>query len=166
MNIAVLQTYFKAQNSEYLNNAIDFQLISFEHSKDDGIFLDLKNGKYTCSVGKLVSKDQANRVLAVIYMDITLGVKNEADRIEKGYSEFATSVAKQKYKFFKPEYVWIDMDGKLVKDQIVEEFKTNCLTKKCGKVEKTKIYGMYPKEIRFIPKDEKDSRHDSEEEEL
>jgi hypothetical protein len=152
MNIATCQSYFKQINQEKFNNIIDFSNVVFELSRDDGVFLTLKNGKYTIGIGKAVHKDQCNRALTVMYMDITLGIKNESDRMANGYSEFATSVAKKKYKFFKPEYVWIEKDGKLVRDQIVEELKTNCILKTNGRIEKTKIYGIQPKEYRFVEK--------------
>lgn len=152
MNIATCQSYFKQVNQEKFDNIIDFSTVVFELSRDDGVFLTLKNGKYTIGIGKAVNKDQCNRALTTMYMDITLGIKNEADRMTNGYSEFATSVAKKKYKFFKPEYVWIEKDGKLVRDQVVEELKTNCVLKTHGRVEKTKIYGIQPKEYRFVEK--------------
>lgn len=154
MNIVDLQTYFKEQIVGKFDNTIDPKLLTFEHSKDDGIFLDLKNGQYLVSVGKGVSKDQANRVLTVIYMDTTFGIKNESERLSKGYSEFSTAVASQKYKFFPPTHAWVlNKDGKLEKDKIVEEMKTHVQMEKLGKVEKHKVYGIKPKEIRLTPKD-------------
>lgn len=169
MNIAACQAYFKKVNGELFGNKIDFQHLIFELSKDDGIFLTLKGGKYSIGVGRLVTKDHANRVLTVLYMDHTFQVKEENDRLQHGYSEFSTSVARQKYKFFKPEYVWINKDGHLVKDQIVEELKTNCLLKKNGKIDKREIYGLYPKEYKFSEKatktDEKEESSSEEERE-
>lgn len=153
MNIVDLQTYFKQQIIEKLDNTIDPKLLTFEHSKDDGIFLDLKDGQYLLSVGKQVSKDQANRVLTVIYMDVTLGVKNEDERLQKGYSEFSTAVARQKYKFFPPTHAWVLKDNKLIKDTIVEQFKTHVQMEKLGKVEKNNVYGLKPKEIRLTSKE-------------
>jgi hypothetical protein len=152
LTIVDLQTYFKKNFIEKFNNTIDPTILTFEHSKDDGIYLDLKDGKYLLSVGKSVSYDQANRVLTVIYMDTTLGVKNEDERLAKGYSEFSTAVAKQKTKFFPPTHGWVEIDGKLVKDKIIEEFKTQCQMEKAGKIDKTKIYGLKPKEIRLTEK--------------
>lgn len=152
MNIAICQQYFKQVNGEKFSNILDFQNLSFILSKDDGIFLNLKNGKYAIAIGKAVTKDQCNRVLTVLHMDSTLNIKNEDDRMINGYSEFATSVAKRKYKFFKPEFVWIEKDGKLVRDELVEELKTNCILKSNGRTEKSKIYGLYPKEYRFVEK--------------
>ena len=146
-------------------SSVDLGRLTFEHSKDEGIFLDLKQGKYKLGVGKQVTKDQANRVIAVIYMDTTLGVSNEADRLTKGYSEFATTVAKQKYKMFKPEYVWVDVNGKLVRDVVSEESKSWCVLKKLGKTDKKKIYGIRPLEIKLAKKDyrrDDDSRSDEE----
>lgn len=152
MNIAQVQAYFKTQLLEKFKDTINPSLLTFELSKDDGIFLDLKNGKYLLSVGRNVNIDQINRVLTVIYMDLTLGVKNEADRIPKGYSEFSPAVSRQKYKFFQPTFVWIIVDDKLVKDKIVEEFKTQCQLEKAGKVDKSKIYGLRPHEYRLSEK--------------
>jgi hypothetical protein len=152
MNIAQVQSYFKTQLLEKFKDIINPSLLTFELSKDDGIFLDLKNGKYLISVGRNVNIDQINRVLTVIYMDITFGVKNEPDRITKGYSEFSPAVSRQKYKFFQPTFVWIIVDGKLVKDKIVEEFKTQCQLEKAGKVDKSKIYGLRPHEYRLSEK--------------
>ena len=149
-------------------SSVDLGRLTFEHSKDEGIFLDLKQGKYKLGVGKQVTKDQANRVISVIYMDTTLGVSNEADRLTKGYSEFATSVAKQKYKMFKPEYVWVDVNGKLVKDVVSEESKSWCVLKKLGKTDKKKIYGLRPSEIKLAKKDDRrddDSRSEDRHEE-
>ena len=152
MNIAQVQSYFKTQLLEKFKDVINPSLLTFELSKDDGVFLDLKNGKYLISVGRNVNVDQINRVLTVIYMDMTLGIKNEADRIPKGYSEFSPAVSRQKYKFFQPTFVWIIVDGKLVKDKIVEEFKTQCQLEKAGKVDKSKIYGLRPHEYRLSEK--------------
>jgi len=152
MNIASCQAYFKQVNGEKFDNIIDFANVAFTLSKDDGVFLNLKDGKYSLGIGKLVSKDQCNRALTVMYMDLTLGIKNESDRMANGYSEFATSVAKKKYKFFKPDYVWIEKDGKLIRDQLVEELKTNCVLKNNGRVDRSKIYGIQPKEYRFVEK--------------
>ena len=152
MNIATCQAYFQKINKELFNNKLDFQNIVFELSKDDGIFLTLKNGKYILGIGKAVTREHANRVLTVLHMDITLGVKTEEERLQHGYSEFSTSVAKQKYKFFKPEYIWFEKDGQLIRDQIVEELKTNCVLKKNGKVDKRSIYGLFPKEYKFSQK--------------
>lgn len=165
MNIATCQAYFQKCNKELLNNKIDFQNVIFELSKDDGIFLQLEHGKYTLGIGKAVTKDQANRVLAVMYMDLTLGIKEEDDRMLNGYSEFSTAVAKQKYKFFKPEYVWFDKDGQLIKDQLVEELKTNCILKKHGKIDKKLIYGLSPHEYRFKEKIEHHQEENSSSEE-
>jgi hypothetical protein len=154
MNIVDLQTYFKEQIIGKFDNTIDPKSLTFEHSKDDGIFLDLKNGQYLVSVGKSVSKDQANRVLTVIYMDTTFGIKNENERLSKGYSEFSTAVAKQKYKFFPPTHAWyLNDDNKLEKDKIVEEMKTHVQMERLGKVDKDRVYGIKPKEIRLTPKE-------------
>jgi len=153
LNVVDLQTYFKQQIIEKLDNAIDPKLLTFEHSKDDGIYLDLKDGQYLLSVGKNVTLDQANRVLTVIYMDITMGVKNEDERMDKGYSEFSTAVAKQKTKFFPPTHVWILKDGVILKDKLIEEFKTQVQTEKFGKIDKDHVYGLRPKEIRLSPKE-------------
>ena len=152
MNIATCQAYFKKVNSEKFGNIIDFNNVSFELSKDEGICMNMKNGKYTIGIGRTVTQDKANRVLTVIYMDLTLKVLNENERLEKGYTEFATAVAKQKYKFFKPEFVWYEKDGKLIKDVLMEEYKTNCLLKKAGKIDKKYIYGLFPREYRFVKK--------------
>lgn len=152
MNIAACQAYFKKINHEKFNNIIDFTNISFELTKDEGICMNLKGGKYTIGIGRSVTLDKANRVLTVLFMDFTLGVKNEDERLAKGYTEFGIAVAKQKYKFFKPEFVWFEKDGKLVKDILVEEYKTNCLLKKAGKIDKKLIYGLSPKEYRFVKK--------------
>jgi len=149
MNIGMLQSYIK-QN---MPSEVDLTKLSFEHSKDDGIFLDLKNGRYKLAVGKSVSKDQANRVIADIYMDTILGITKEEDRLKNGYSEFATSVNKQKYKLFKPEYVWVDINGVLARDTVIEETKTYCTLKKSGKVEKTSVYGLRPLEIKLEKRD-------------
>lgn len=149
MNITTLQTYIKTN----MPKSVDQSLLSFQISKDDGIFLNLKDGKYTLDVGKAVTKDQANRVITVIYMDQTFGIKNEQDRLEKGYSEFSTAVAIQKYKLFKPEFVWVLTDSGLIKDQLIEKANTYCMLKKSGKVIKTSIYGLYPREIRFVEKE-------------
>jgi len=155
MDIVTLQNYILK------NVKIPQDKLTFEHSKDDGIFLDLKDGKYKLSVGKSISRDQANRVIAVMFMDTTLGIRNESERLEKGYSEFATSVAKQKYKMFSPEYVWVDINGKLVKDTVQEETKSYCILKKAGKVDKKKIYGLKPHEIKLEKKKEESSQEDS-----
>ena len=153
MNIVDVQTYFKQQIIEKLDNTIDPRLLTFEHSKDDGIFLDLKDGKYLVSVGKSVSKDQANRVLTVIYMDITLEVKNEEERLIKGYSEFSTAVNRQKTKFFPPAQAWYLNDNKLVKDKVIEDGKTHVQLEKFGKISRDKVYGLKPKEIRLTNKE-------------
>jgi len=153
MDIVTLQTYFKQQIVEKLNNTIDPKFLTFEHSKDDGIFLDLRNGQYLISVGKSVSKDQANRVLTVIYMDTTLGVKNEDERLYKGYSEFSTAVARQKCKFFPPTHAWVEVNSKLQKDKIVEQFRTHVQMETLGKIEKGKVYGLRPHEIRLTNKE-------------
>lgn len=152
MNIAQVQSYFKTQILEKFKDVINPSVLTFELSIDDGIFLDLKNGKYLISCGKHVNIDKINRVLTVIYMDMTLGVKNEPDRIAKGYSEFSPAVSRQKYKFFKPTFVWVIVDGKLVKDKIIEEFKTQCQLEKNGKVDNSKIYGLRPHEYRLSEK--------------
>jgi hypothetical protein len=119
-------------------------------------------------IGRAVTKDHANRVLTVLYMDASFNVKEEDSRLQHGYSEFSTAVSRQKYKFFKPEYIWIDKDGQLVRDQIVEELKTNCLLKKNGKVDKRLIYGFCPKEYKFSEKatkpDEKEESSSEEQE--
>lgn len=162
MNIVEVQSYFKKQILEKFKDTINPALLKFELSKDDGIFLDLKNGQYLISVGKSISYDQANRVLTVIYMDSTLGVKKEDDRLEKGYSEFSTAVAKQKYKFFPPTHGWVEINGKIVKDKIIEEFKTQCQMEKCGKVDKNKIYGLKPKEYRLTERQHYDDASGSE----
>lgn len=148
MNISTLQSYIKANSPK----SVKLDTLTFELSKDDGIFLNLKDGKYTLSVGKSVSKDQANRVITVIYMDQMLGVLNEDERLPKGYSEFSTAVAKQKYKLFPPEFVWVEIEDKLIRDQLVEETKTECVLKKSGRVPKKNVYGLFPKEIRFVQK--------------
>jgi len=149
MNIVEVQAYFKQEILQKFKEIVRPAQLKFEHSKDDGIFLDLKNGQYLISVGKSVTIDQANRVLTVIYMDQTLDVKKEEDRLEKGYSEFSTAVARQKYKFYPPTHGWVDTGDKIVKDKIVEEFKSHCQMEKCGKIDKKKIYGLKPKEYRL-----------------
>lgn len=153
LNIVDVQTYFKQQLIEKLDNTIDPKLLTFEHSKDDGIFLDLKDGQYLVSVGKSVTKDQANRVLTVIYMDVTLGVKNEQERLVKGYSEFSTAVNRQKTKFFPPTHAWVVINDKIQKDKIVEDGKTHVQLEKNGKVAREKVYGLKPKEIRLTNKE-------------
>jgi len=153
LNIVDLQAYFKHHIVETLNKSIDPKTLKFEHSTDDGVYLDLHDGLYLISVGKNVTHDQANRVLTVIYMDVTLGVRNESERLEKGYSEFSTAVARQKYKFFPVTHAWVLQNGKIVKDKIVEEFKTNIQMEKFGKVDKSKVYGLKPNEIRLQNKE-------------
>ena len=153
MNVDMVRQYMINANREKFNGIIDFSKVSFLPSSDNGIIVDLNNGHHKLRIGAHLNNHQINRAIILILIDTVMKVKNEEERETLGecsYTEYGGKVSQLQSKYFPHDDVFIETDGKIIRDSILDCDLTLCRLQKSGQVEKDKILGLNYKEVKLL----------------
>lgn len=152
MNIDRVKTYMKKMNTERFDNYLNMNKIKFVPSPDDGIIVDIDDGVHSLRVGHKINEHQMNRALIVMLIDSCMGVTEESQRqqfSEKSYNEYGGKVSILQEKYFPNNHVFVEKNGKIIEDDVVDCTSNTCTLKKAGRVEKKNIMGLHYSEVKF-----------------
>lgn len=152
MNITSVQDYMVRMNNEKFDGLLDLSKVEFRPSKDDGILIDLENGRHTLRIGRRVSVHQQNRALVVMLLDRVFELKNESERAQHDYREYGGKVSQVQEHFFPTQEVFVERDGRIIKDNIIDCDAFICNLKESGPVKKEELIGRRYTEVEFKEK--------------
>jgi len=152
MNIETVRKYMTDVNKDKFNGMLNFQKIKFEPSPDNGIILDVDEGVHHLRIGRKITEHQMNRALIVMLIDTVMNVTEEHQRKNFGdqsYGEYGGKVSQLQERFFPNHDVFVETDGKIVKDSVIDCDAVMCRLKSTGSVEKDRIMGLKVSEVKL-----------------
>lgn len=155
MNVNDVKKYMIDADRKVLGRVLDFGNIIFTGSNDDGIIVDLKDGQHTLNIGNNVNEAQIQRVLVLLTLDTVMNVKNEDDRDNLGeysYNEYGDRVSLIQSKFFSSKRVFLENQGVIVSDDIIECRENMCKLRKYGNVDRSNLIGLSHNESKISKK--------------
>lgn len=152
MNIDTVKKYMMDANREKFNDLLNFSKIEFAPSSDNGIILDINEGVHSVRVGRKITEHQMNRALVVMLIDTVMEVTEEHQRGQFGdqsYGEYGGKVSQLQEKFFPNHDVYVEKEGRIVKDSVVDCDAVMCTLRNMGSVKKDDIIGLKYKEVKL-----------------
>lgn len=152
MNVEKVKAYMQKANKEKFEDTLNFKNIEFLPSSDDGIIVDLESGKHTLKIGAKVNIHQMNRALILMLIDTVMEVQNEDDREKFGsnsYTEYGGKVSQLQSQYFPSEDVFIEKEGKIVKDSVIDCDRSMCRLRTHGEVNRESILGLKYSEVQL-----------------
>jgi len=150
MNISEVQDYMVKMNKEKFDGLIQLSKTEFRPSKDDGIIIDLSQGRHTLRIGRKISKHQMNRALILMLIDTVMDIKEESERKSLGdqsYGEYGGKVSQLQEQFFPSTEVFVEREGRIVKDNVIDCDAIMCNLRNAGSVNKDEILGLKYREV-------------------
>lgn len=152
MNIESVRSYMMKANEDKFSGMLDFSKIKFVPSSDNGIIVDVDEGIHSLRVGRKISDNQMNRALVVMLVDTVMNIQEEHQRKrlgEQSYGEYGGKISQLQAKYFPSETVYVEKQGRIVEDSVIDCDAVMCKLRKTGNVEKSDIIGLKYKEIKL-----------------
>ena len=144
MNVESVKTYMIKENRTKFEGIIDFKKVNFTKSKYNGIIVDLDNGIHTLRIGNNITKPQIQRALVLLMIDTAF---EHAEEDNRKYLEYGDKVAKVQADYYPVKHVFYEVDGKIVKDKVVDCDETTCTLQTYGKVPVDQVIGLSYREV-------------------
>lgn len=152
MNIDTVKLYMMKANDEKFDGLLNFSKIEFSPSSDNGVLLDINEGVHNVRVGRKITNNQMNRALIVMLIDTVMEVTEEHQREKFGdqsYGEYGGKISQLQEKFFPNHDVFVEKNGRIVKDSVVDCDAVMCTLKNLGSVKKDDLIGLKYKEVKL-----------------